>query len=164
MDNITDHKIYECCICLKICKDAVTLSCCSQNYCDKCIRRSLLIKKECCVCRAEKSINDILPNENLIKTIKKMFPEDDNIENNEVDNDNTNKSNLVVKYTDEYLIGKIVKRGPDWNYGDLAVPPTCFGEIIKIGNNNKCVYVKWFNNYFNAYSIGHNNKYSLIYA
>ena len=164
MNNNIDHKNYECCICLNICKNAVTLSCCSQNYCENCIRKSLLKKKECCVCRAKKSVDDILSNENLIDTIKKMFPENDDVETDKLEKDNIIKSNLIVKYTDQDLIGKIVKRGPDWNNGDLAVPPDCLGKITRIGNNKKYVYVKWFNNYLNAYSVGDNNNYSLIYV
>jgi hypothetical protein len=168
MNYINDCKKYECCICLEICIDSVTLSCCSQNYCDKCIRKSFLIKEECCVCRAKKSVKDIKRNEYLIDIIKKKFPKYDNEENNNVENNIENNniidSNLIVKYSDDDLIGKIVKKGPDWNNDDLPFSSNCFGKIIKKGDNKKYVYVKWFNNYMNAYSIGHNNKYSLTYA
>lgn len=158
------NKNYECAICLNICKDAVTLSCCSQNYCEQCIRKSLHIKKECCVCRAIKTSNDILINKNLINTIKNRFPENYHTENKNIENDNTIRSNLIVMYTDTDLIGKKVKRGLDWNHGDLSVNSDCEGTITQIDINKKCVYVKWSNKYYNIYSIGYNNKYSLIYA
>jgi len=92
-----------CPLCEKLYKDAVSIPCCGESYCDECIRNHLLketnSKMECPNCHQEQSPDNLVPNKSLRQAVEQHLLEftnkksDDKNSNKTETNNNTNTNN-----------------------------------------------------------------------
>ncbi|ORX53377.1 DWNN-domain-containing protein [Piromyces finnis] len=84
-----------CSLCEKLFKDAVSIPCCSESYCDECIRNHLLkesnSRMECPNCHQEQSPDNLVPNKTLRQAVEQYLLEFTN-KKSEDKNNNSNKN------------------------------------------------------------------------
>ncbi|KAJ3037264.1 E3 ubiquitin-protein ligase rbbp6 [Rhizophlyctis rosea] len=70
-----------CGICHKLLRDAVQIPCCGKNYCDECIRHSLLehenndLRFKCPNCNSDQTPDNLVPNNDLRQAVEKHLRE-----------------------------------------------------------------------------------------
>ncbi|OUM67129.1 hypothetical protein PIROE2DRAFT_22055, partial [Piromyces sp. E2] len=84
-----------CPLCEKLFKDAVSIPCCGESYCDECIRNHLLketnSKMECPNCHQEQSPDNLVPNKSLRQAVEQHLLEFTNKKSDDKGN-NSNKT------------------------------------------------------------------------
>jgi len=81
-----------CPLCEKLFKDAVSIPCCGESYCDECIRNYLLkeTKMQCPNCHKEQSPDNLVPNKQLRQAVEQHLLE---FTNRKTGSDKSNTSN-----------------------------------------------------------------------